>query len=223
MNQGASDGWLRRRMMRLTPFEKWAVNNAGHAQQTVQTALKLLEHVDLPPQPRCLEIGCGQGALTRLLVERTNARVTASDYDPDQVAIAQERLADLEGRVHLRVVDGRAMPFEDMQFDAIFSFGVLHHIPGGWRQVIAETARVLEPNGWFVFTDFVPPARIGRWLRRLLPRLDQLDEAALKGCLAENGLNLEHCGCGRTLFAGLMRTCAGVARLEGQSASAAAG
>ena len=220
MNIGFSDGWFRRRMMRLTPFEKWAVNNPSHAQHTVQTALSLLEYVDLPTQPRCLEIGCGQGALTRLLVERCDVRMTASDCDPDQVALAQERLADLQGQVDFRVVDGRAMPFEDAHFDAVFSFGVLHHIPGGWRQVIAEVARVLEPHGWFVFTDFVLLPRAGCAFRRLLPRLDQMEEAALHRSLAENGLHLGHYERGRALLVGVMRYCIGVARLEGQTGSA---
>jgi ubiquinone/menaquinone biosynthesis C-methylase UbiE len=213
MDIGASDGWFRRRMMRLTQFEKWAVNNPCHAQHTVQTALALLEYVDLPPQPRCLEIGCGQGALTRLLVERYGARMIASDHDLAQVALAQERLVDLEGQVEFRVVDGRAMPFEDALFDAVFSFGVLHHIPGGWRQVVAESARVLKPNGWLVFTDFVLPPRAGRRLRHLLPRLDQLDETELHDSLAENGFHLAHYEYGRTILPGLMRYCIGAADL----------
>jgi SAM-dependent methyltransferase len=178
----------------------------------VRTALALLEYVDLPPRPRCLEIGCGQGALTRLLVERYGARMTASDYDPEQVALAQARLADLEGRVEVRVVDGRAMPFEDGRFDAVFSFGVLHHIPGGWRQVIAEAARVLQPDGWFVFTDFVLLPRPGRWLRRFLPRLDQLEETALRRCMASNGLRLGHFELGQAMLSGLMRYCMAVAQ-----------
>jgi ubiquinone/menaquinone biosynthesis C-methylase UbiE len=179
----------------------------------VQTALALLAHVDLPPQPRCLEIGCGQGALARLLIGRYGARVTASDLDPGQVALAEERLAHLDERVGFCVVDGRTIPFEGAQFDAVFAFGVLHHIPGGWRQVIAETARVLLPSGWFVFTDFVPPLRASRWLRCLLPRLDQLDETALRRCLAENGLCLEYYVHDRAILVGLMIYCVGVARL----------
>jgi SAM-dependent methyltransferase len=202
--------------MRLTPFEMWAVNSPCHAQQTVQTALKLLEHVDLPPHPRCLEIGCGQGALVRLLVKRYEARMTASDVDPRQVALAQARLADLKDRVAFRVVDGRAMPFEDAHFYAVFSFGVLHHIPGGWRQVIAETARVLEPGGWFVFTDLVLSPRAGRWLGRWLPRLDPLEETALHESLVENGLHLEHYARGShgvLIGLGGMGYCTAVARL----------
>jgi ubiquinone/menaquinone biosynthesis C-methylase UbiE len=212
MNTSVSDSWFKRRMMRLTLFEKWSVNNPCHAQHTVQTALTLLNYVKLPPQPRCLEIGCGQGALARLLVEGYGAQMIASDYDPAQVAVARERLADIDGQVEFRVVDGREMPFENAQFDAVFSFGVLHHIPGGWRQVLAEAARVLKPSGWFLFTDFVPPSRAGRWLRRLLPRLDQLEETALHNCLAENGLHLANYEYDQAILAGLMKYCTAVAR-----------
>jgi ubiquinone/menaquinone biosynthesis C-methylase UbiE len=187
-----ADNWFLRRIMKLTCFEKRLINSPQHARHTEQTALALLEHVSLPPRPHCLEIGCGQGALARLLVERYGAQVVASDYDPAQVALAQERLADLGERVELRVVDARDIPFDDAAFDAVFSFGVLHHIPNGWREALAEIARVLKPGGWFVFTDLVVTPRAGRMIRQLLPRFDQLEEMALRASLAENGLGLAH-------------------------------
>lgn len=218
-----SDNWFTRRFMKLTRPERRAMNSLKHARHTERTALALLEHVSLPPQPHCLEVGCGQGALARLLVERYGAQVVASDYDPAQVALAQERLADLGEQVELRVVDARAMPFDDAEFDAVFSFGVLHHILRGWRQVVTETARVLrrpEPaegkrGGWFVITDLVVSPRIGRLMGWLLPRLDLLEEAALRECLTENSLNLEHHKYDRGEFMallGLMKYCTAVAR-----------
>jgi SAM-dependent methyltransferase len=214
MNTTVSDGWFKRRMMRLTRWEKRFVNTPANAERIARVAASLLNRVTLPPEPRCLEIGCGQGAVTRLLVERYGARVVASDYDPAQVALARKRLADLDERVTFRVVDARAMPFDDAQFDGVFSFQVMHHIPGGWRQVVAETARVLEPGGWFVFTDLVVSPRAGRLVRRLLPRLDQLEETALHACLAEHGLRLAHYERGRGMLTGLMGDCAAVARLN---------
>jgi SAM-dependent methyltransferase len=220
MEKTASDSWFARRMMKLTRVERWFVNNPRRARHVEQTALALFEHINLPPQPRCLEIGCGQGAVTRFLVERFGAQAVATDFDPEQVAVAQERLADLGERVEFRVVDARAMPFDDAQFDGVFSFGVLHHILGGWRQAIAETARVLrrpepaegKPGGWFVFTDMVLPPRAGRLVGRLLPRLDQLEEMALRACLAENGLHLMHYEGGRGILVRLMSHCTAVAR-----------
>jgi ubiquinone/menaquinone biosynthesis C-methylase UbiE len=192
MTTTSSDNWFLRRIMKLTRLEKKVMNSPKHARHTEQTALALLEHVSLPPRPHCLEVGCGQGALARLLVEQYGAQVVASDYDPVQVTLAQERLVDLGERVELRVVDARDIPFDDASFDAVFSFGVLHHIPNGWREGLAEIARVLKPGGWFVFTDLVVTPCAGRLMRRLLPRFDQLEEAALHASLAKNSLSLEH-------------------------------
>ncbi|MEA3397088.1 MAG: class I SAM-dependent methyltransferase [Chloroflexota bacterium] len=222
MNKSVSDGWFKRRMMRLTRGEKRFVNTSANAERIARVAASLLERVTLPPEPRCLEIGCGQGAVTRLLVEQYGARVVASDYDPAQVALAQERLADLGEQVEFRVVDARAMPFDAAQFDGVFSFQVLHHIPGGpsrvqsrgWRQVVAETARVLKPGGWFVLTDIVVSPRASRLVRRLLPRLDQLEETALHTCLAEYGLRLTHYERARGILAWLMADCVAVAKLN---------
>ncbi|MHA1570140.1 MAG: class I SAM-dependent methyltransferase [Alphaproteobacteria bacterium] len=178
--------------MTLTDIGKRLVNSPWHARKTQQAALALFAHINLPPQPRCLEIGCGQGMGARTLVERFGAQVVATDFDPKQVALAKERLADLGERVEVRAMDGREMPFDDGQFDAVVAFQVMHHIVGGWRQVVAETARVLKPGGWFAFGDIVLSPRMGRMLGWFLPRLDPLEETALHACLAENGLQLEH-------------------------------
>lgn len=190
MDRKVEDSWFKRRLMRLTPLEKRAVNSTVHAERTVEVALELLSLVNLMPGARCLELGCGQGALARLLVERFEVRVTATDFDPAQVDLARSRLRDLGERVSFQVVDARELPYADERFDAVFSFGVLHHIAGGWRQVVSEVSRVLSPTGTFVFTDIY----VARWLMRLLSvfarHLDQLDYVALTKALAENGLEV---------------------------------
>ncbi len=215
MHGAASENWFARRVMRLTRVERWLMDRPQRIEQAENAALDLFRHMSLPPKPLCLEIGCGHGIATRLLVERFGARVVATDVDPEQLAQGKERLAHIADRVDFRIVDAREMPFRDAQFDGVFSFGVLHHILDGWRQVLAETARVLQPGGWFVFTDLVVPPRAGRLIARLLPWLDQLEEAALHACLAKNGLQLEHYKPGRRgIMAGLMRQCAAVARKE---------
>lgn len=192
MRPNGTDPWLARRLMRLTSLEKRAVNSARHAKRTVSTALSMLEHARLPEHPVCLELGCGQGALARLLVERFGARMIATDFDPAQVDLAASRLRDLGDRVSLRVVDARDLPFDDGAFDAVFSFGVLHHIAGGWQRVVGEVARVLRPGGLFVCTDLYAPRRLAAVLDRLFPRFDQLAFEPLREVMRENGLGITH-------------------------------
>ena len=151
----------------------------------------MLDGVQLPDEPRCLEVGCGQGAVTRVLVEEFSARVVASDYDPRQLAIARDGLADLPSdRVEFRQVDSRELPFEDSSFDLVAEFEVWHHIPGGWRDAAAEVSRVLRDGGVFVFTDEVLSPWAGRAAKRLL-RLDALADDSLREELASNGFQMQ--------------------------------
>jgi len=192
MGSEKRDPWLKRRIMRLTALEKRAVNSPKYAERTVSIALEILENVSLPEHATCLELGCGQGALARLMVERFRARMTATDFDPAQVALAKSRLRDLGEKVSFQVVDARGLPFGDGEFDVVFSFGVMHHIAGGWRQVVGEVSRVLTPTGLFVFTDFYVPNWFTSILERIFPRFDQLAFGPLKEVLAENGLEITH-------------------------------
>lgn len=212
MERTASDSWFTKRMMKLTHFEKWLMDRPQRIQRAEREALALFEIINLPPQPRCLEIGCGHGIVTRLLVERFMARVMATDLDPAQLALARERLADIQENVQFRVADAREMPFDETQFDGVFSFGVLHHVPGGWRRAVAETARVLSPGGWFVFTDLVLAPGAGRVVQQLLPQLDPLEETALRACLTAHGLRLVHYEHDSGPWGAIMRWCTAVAQ-----------
>jgi ubiquinone/menaquinone biosynthesis C-methylase UbiE len=101
-----------------------------------------------------LEIGCGRGEGTRILIDRFGAeRVVGIDLDLSQIARAQRRLpAKYQGRVEFRVGDAARLDFPDGSFDAVFDFGILHHLPN-WRRAIAEAHRVLKPNGRFYFDE----------------------------------------------------------------------
>jgi SAM-dependent methyltransferase len=213
-HKAMADNWLVRRMMKLTPLEKWMMDRPQRVSQTQGAAGKLFEQVSLPSDPHCLEIGCGQGVMTRLMVEHFGAPIVASDFDPQQVAAAEKRLSNLEGKVDLRVVDARDMPFDDAEFDAVFSFGVLHHLMGGWQRAVSEAGRVLTPGGWFVCTDVLPPTWMESLCRRLLRRLGLLEESHLRASLEENGLRLVYFASTGAPVGGLMRHCSFVAQKE---------
>lgn len=111
----------------------------------------------LIPGSRALEIGCGSGYGTQLMLERFGAtRVDAVDLDPAMIRRASRRLARYGDRVRLAqgsATDLRAaLDADDASYHAVFDFGVVHHIPD-WRNALAEVARVLRPGGRFYFEE----------------------------------------------------------------------
>ena len=103
--------------------------------------LPLVELLDPRPGERILDLGCGDGTLTEVLVSR-GAEVVAVDASPEMVAAARARgLAAERG-------DGQALAFAQ-EFDAVFSNAALH-----WMldpdAVLAGVARALRPGGRMV-------------------------------------------------------------------------
>jgi len=115
---------------------------------------------------RVLEVGCGRGVGTEILLERFGSReVYAFDLDPDMVAKARRRLARFGAdRVRVGVGDVTAIDAPDASFDAVVDFGIIHHVPS-WRRAVAEVSRVLRPGGVFAFEEVTRQA-LERWFYR---------------------------------------------------------
>lgn len=92
-----------------------------------------------------LEIGCGLGT-DLLQFARAGARVTGVDLTPQSIELAKKRFALENQAADLRVADAERLPFENETFDAVYSFGVLHHTPNTQRAV-DEALRVLKTGG----------------------------------------------------------------------------
>jgi trans-aconitate methyltransferase len=90
---------------------------------------------------RILDLGCGDGVLTKKLVDR-GCSVVAVDSSAPQVEAARKLGLDA------RVMDAAALPFAD-EFDAVFSNAVLHWIKRA-DPMIAAVYRALKPGGRFV-------------------------------------------------------------------------
>lgn len=98
-----------------------------------------------PPNLRWVDIGCGNGAFTQLLVEHcTPMTVEGVDPSEGQLAFARERLATPVAK--FRQGDAMALPFADGTFDAAVMALVVFFIPDPARGV-AEMARVVRPGG----------------------------------------------------------------------------
>lgn len=87
--------------------------------------------------PLCLEIGA------QVIVEQFGAKkVIATDIDFEQIERAKRNLKpELKDMIEFKVADAMALDEPDEKFDAVFSFGVIHHTED-WREAIQEIARV---------------------------------------------------------------------------------
>jgi ubiquinone/menaquinone biosynthesis C-methylase UbiE len=102
-----------------------------------------------PVRGVALEIGCGQGVGAEIVLDVFGAeRVDAFDLDPRMIARAQSRLANRGQRARFWVGDVTRTPMPDETYDAVFDFGIIHHVPE-WPHAVAEVARVLKTGGRF--------------------------------------------------------------------------
>lgn len=115
---------------------------------------------------RVLEVGCGRGVGTEIILERFEAgEVQAFDLDPDMVRLARARLARYSSdRVRLFVGAAENIEAADESFDAVVDFGIIHHCPN-WQRAVAEVCRVLRPGGKFFFEEVTKQA-LDRWFYR---------------------------------------------------------
>jgi ubiquinone/menaquinone biosynthesis C-methylase UbiE len=94
---------------------------------------------------RLLEIGCGMGS-DLLQLARRGLNVTGVDLTDAGIELARKRFSIYGQQADLRVADAESLPFAEMSFDVVYSFGVLHHTPDTPRS-IREVHRVLKPGG----------------------------------------------------------------------------
>ena len=107
------------------------------------------------PRGEVLEIGTGSGAMAaQILAAFPDARLVATDYDPDMVTTATGNLARFGDRARVERADATALPFEDGRFDLVLSFAMLHHVVK-WEDALGEAVRVLRPGGRLVGYDLL--------------------------------------------------------------------
>jgi len=94
---------------------------------------------------RWVDVGCGNGAFTEMLIERCAPRdMQGIDPSEGQIAYARTRLA-ARGAV-FQQGNAMALPFDTSRFDAAVMALVIHFVPDPAKGV-AEMARVVCPGG----------------------------------------------------------------------------
>jgi SAM-dependent methyltransferase len=112
----------------------------------------------LPPAGRrTLDLGCGEGRLSRDL-KTIGHDVVAVDASPTMLAAAKEADSGIEA--HL--ADAADLPFDDSAFDLVVAFMSLQDVDD-LETAVAEAARVLEPGGSLCLAVVHPFNSAGRF------------------------------------------------------------
>ena len=153
---------------------------------------RYLSDLELPDGAEALEIGCGTGAIARVLAAWPGiGRVVGVDPSPALIETAR-RLADGVENLAFREGDGLSLELADASFDVVVAHRVLSHVPAPER-VLAEAFRVLRPGGSLALFDgdyatitvalgdadplqtcvraFAPAYITDAWIARRLPRM----------------------------------------------------
>ncbi len=124
----------------------------GHSQsmQDAQDAKvrRAVRMVQVKPNDRVLEIGCGWGALAEKAVLEWGVQLTGVTLSTEQLAWAQARMDRIQhgGRADLRLQDYRDI--QDAPFDAICSIEMLEAVGQAyWPTYFQTLSRLLKPGG----------------------------------------------------------------------------
>jgi SAM-dependent methyltransferase len=120
---------------------------------------RALQELGLPPDAAILDVGTGNGNFAIYLASQGFQVLTGepstdrSHYAGKDWALKAKRAGVLD-KIRFQAFDASKLPFESEAFDAVFFFGVLHHVSEHLRgDVFREALRVSKQDGVVVFFE----------------------------------------------------------------------
>jgi ubiquinone/menaquinone biosynthesis C-methylase UbiE len=143
--------------MKLNWAERWAVNNPFRPLQQKMEINWMKKRGQLKPGAFVAEMGCGRGAGADIIKREFQPRILqAMDVDILMLRKAIKHLSPRQREgISFYAGDISRLPYRGGTLDAVFGFGVLHHIPD-WQGALAEIVRVLKAGGFFFFEELYP-------------------------------------------------------------------
>ena len=179
--------------MKLNWAERWVVNNPSRVFQQRFELRWMKKTRPIPEGAKVLEVGCGRGAGADLIQKAFQPlQLYALDLDIKMVLKAKTYFSQHnEAEVSLTVGDVFHLPVKDCTMDAVFGFGVLHHLPD-WRGGASEIGRVLKSGGLYFIEEIYPSLYQNFLTKHILlhPKKDRFMSKDLKETLQSIGLPL---------------------------------
>ena len=121
--------------------------------------VRALDELGLPPDAAILDVGTGSGNFAIYLASQGFQVLTGepstdrSHYAGKDWALNAKKAGVLD-KIRFEAFDASKLPFESEAFDAVFFFGVLHHVSEPLRgDVFREALRVSKQDGAVVFFE----------------------------------------------------------------------
>lgn len=128
-----------------TPFRKWQLERYNKKYYS--------EYFNQLKNKTVLEIGCGSGwGAQAILKYFSPKKIVGIDLDLRQIALARKNIK--AKAITFEQADATKLSFKDKSFNAVFVYGVIHHLPSPEaKDCLNEIYRVLKPEGKLFLLD----------------------------------------------------------------------
>jgi len=133
----------------------------------------LLREIEIFPNTKVLDVGCGTGALLGRLADTCPIIGYGIDLEENMIAVAKSKRPDF----NFQKSRCDNTPFEDNEFDIIISCMAYHHFDNK-QGFIKEAARIVKPGGEVYIVD----PRFPWFLRKLMNGVARLANVAGAFC-----------------------------------------
>lgn len=152
---------------------------------------KTVAIMDIQPDDKILDIGCGTGSLTIMIARYLSAtgHVIGIDAAPRMIKIARNKAARARNKAEFAVGIAEKLDFDDASFDIVVNSMFTHHIDNELKKLaFAEMFRVLKQGGRLCTADIDKPstfiAGLIGWTGRYILLQPELEDN-LRGKLPE--------------------------------------
>lgn len=114
---------------------------------------RIFEYLDIQPNDKVLDCGCGDGFYTLLISKLYDCKITSSDFSRELLDQAAQNLGDGNKKkvTFVQADFTKKFPFENSTFDKIIFTEVIEHLDDD-KFALEEVKRILKKNGKVALT-----------------------------------------------------------------------